>query len=497
MIPFPTQAELSTAPNPGLQSETAEAALIAVAVLYPEVIPQTDFVKPSQFFYLKYRNIWKALLALYNDNHPIDAVSIVEQLKVSGDIKFYKSEGDVHILISETLMLPFSPPSVGYYARMVETYAKRRTLAERSMAVAQQVAAGEMSTEEAISILTETAEEAGVSSNVKDDLYSMMDAVNLAFDRAQQPERNERQTAGLSEVDDLLGGGFRKNRIYVHGGRPGMGKTSAVLKYSLEAAKEMKAKGNNEMVVVITLEMDAAEMANRLLASVSKIPYDVLDRGDELTDEQYNRLFNAIAELDKLKEHYYFWNPSSVNPEQIWTKLRSIQNEMRVNVGAVFVDHIHIMSVPQDRRNLDRDERRKYSYIIDTFRMMRDKLKPNTQEHIVDATWHLVAQLNRDVEKRHDKRPLMSDLREAGKIEENANTVIMYYRDSVYVEEMGEDHTMEVIVRKNRGGKMGTARVAFFGETYAIENLYIEPKGKIDLAAPPKPKEKESGVLLN
>jgi len=480
-VPFPGQ---------GIQAVEIERQLLGSLLVNPDYIVQVAAITSAEDFYnLRHRLFYRALLALHGTGKPVERLHLIEWFKEHpDDLKQFGGADQVTLFWTETQNSVTTAQYALHYAHYVQYYARRRLIVKRAHEIADAVNSGEMEHAAALSMLEQTARDAQLASLAQDDLVSILDAVREQMDARDQPETDPviRFSSGLTGLDNLLGGGFRKNEMYIHGGRPGMGKTSAGLKYGLEAARQMHDDGLEEMVVIITLEMSVRELTNRLLSSLSGVEYTKLDRQDELTAVEYQDLYRAVAQLADLKHHLYFWNPSSVQPEEIWRKLQQVQVEMGRDVGTVIVDHMHIMSAPDKQAG---DERIKYNYIIDMFRHMRDHRDEITQTYTVNAAWHILGQLSRKCESRRDKRPILSDFRETGKIEEHANAIIMYYRDSMYNADIEPDDPeyrgMEIIIRKNRGGPTGTATVMFYGETYAIENAAYAHE--VDEVEPPPP----------
>lgn len=469
-IPFP-QANNNADPGAnGLYDEQIEGAVLGALLIAPDYLTElANFLTPTDFYFLRHRLIYKAILALYKANAPIERQSIRKQIDDHGDTGTLGGSGQVSMMLSELTAYVSATAYTVYYARILETMTRRRLIAKATAELQAKVSSNKISLDEALMELDELRESATI--HIEDeDVVDIQEAIKKALIENDAPPEKDLQPSGLPDLDRMLGGGFRPRKLYFHGGRPGMGKTTAALHYAVQAAETFRDRGSDEVAVLVTLEMDTRDITNRILAARSGVSFMTI-QNNEMDSKEVKRVYDAIAYLTELRKHLVFWNPGSVTPEQLWNKLLAIQTQRRVSVGAVFVDHMHIMSAPDKH---SRDDFTKATYIADMFRHMRDRRDLATQQPKVNAAWHIFAQLNRGIEQRADKRPVMSDIRASGKIEENANAIIMYYRDSYYNDDLEDDNTLETIITKNRSGPTGTAKAAFFGETYAIKPLARE-----------------------
>jgi len=285
-------------------------------------------------------------------------------------------------------------------------------------------------------------------------------AISDYFDRIeylyQQPDVPRGVPTGFTDLDRLLGG-LQKSDLCIVAGRPGMGKTSWLLSVALNAARAIKGR-----IAIFSMEMSNEQIVQRLVSSETGIGTHVLRQG-QLDDRGWNLFVEATGNLSGLR--IYLDDTPALSPIQMRTKCRRLYNEYGLDL--IMVDYLQLMS-----SGTGRQENR-----VQEISFISRHLKQIARELNVPVL--AAAQLSRAVEQRQDKRPQLSDLRESGSIEQDADVVMFIYRDEVYNENTEKLNQADVIVAKHRNGPTGTVALYFRKELTQFANMR---KDSIDLA---------------
>jgi replicative DNA helicase len=253
--------------------------------------------------------------------------------------------------------------------------------------------------------------------------------------------------SGFKDLDNLTSG-FQPADLIVVAGRPSMGKTSLAMNIA-----EIGAVGNKLPVAVFSMEMPGQQLAMRMLASLGRINAHRVRTG-QLSQEDWPRLTSAVGLLDE--SPIFIDDTPALTPLELRTRIRRLTRE-HGQLGVVIVDYLQLMQTGQSTENR----------AVEVANITR-ALKIIAREARVPVV--VLSQLNRGLEQRPNKRPIMSDLRESGAIEQDADLILFIYRDEVYNEDSPEKGTAEIIVAKQRNGPIGTVRLTFLGEYTRFEN---------------------------
>jgi len=272
----------------------------------------------------------------------------------------------------------------------------------------------------------------------------MNTAVNDYFDRIeflmQNPHISLGVPSGFTDLDALLGG-FQKSDLIIFAGRPGMGKTSFMLSAAMNAARL------NRRIAIFSMEMGTEQIVQRIFAMETRINSQKL-RIARLDQKEYVTFVKVAGQLSE--HHLYIDDTPALTPNQMRTKCRRLQHEHGIDM--VIVDYIQLMNGGQNYGN---NRVQEVSYISRSMKELARELNVP----IISA-----AQLSRAVEQRQDKRPLLSDLRESGSIEQDADIVMFLYRDVIYNEATEFPNQADIIIAKHRNGPTGTISL-YFDET--------------------------------
>ncbi len=425
----------------------AEEAVLGSLMLDPEAISRVlPFLKQEDFYREKHQWIYDVLVSLHQRNEPADAVTVVDELERMGRL------GDVGgpAAISEISLRVPTAIHVEYYARIVERNAVLRRLVGAAERIAR-LAYDE--TDKEISEIIERAERelfavsqhrlTGAMVPLKDilgDFYEQVEALFL-----------ERHPVGLqsgfTDLDRLLGG-FQQGDLLILAARPSIGKTALALSIMESSAVKYGAR-----VAYFSLEMGVEQIAQRLISSQTGIDAQRLRVGP-IYEEDLERVGFAVDVLGKTK--IFVDETPAITPLEMRTKLRRVVSEYGLDL--VVVDYLQLMSSGRSSENRVQE----VSYIS---RMMKELARELKVPLIA------LSQLSRGVESRQDKRPMLSDLRESGSLEQDADVVMFIYRDEVYNKNTDRPNIAEIIVAKHRNGPTGIVDLRFTRENAKFSNL--------------------------
>jgi replicative DNA helicase len=414
-------------------------AIAAVA----ETISADDFYKPA------HGHVYEAVTALYGSGHPVDPVTVAEELERSG---LLESVGGAATLISIQDRTP-ATTNASRYAQIVSELA----LLRRMIVVANEIAElGYQRPDDVIKAVDEA--EARIYDVAQRRLTTstapLRDLLSASLDRLEHLyEQGDALTGtptGFLDLDDLLSG-LQPSALVVVGARPAMGKTAFALGLAANAAL---SAASPRPTLVFSLEMSQIEITQRLLCSQAKVDATRIRNG-KLSADDWTKISHTVGRLAEAP----IWiddNPN-VSVMEIRSKARRLKSKIG-DLGLIVVDYIQLMS---GRAGAE-------SRQVEVAEISRG-LKILARELEVPVV--ALAQLNRGLEARTEKRPMLSDLRESGSLEQDADVVMFLYRDEVYNPESADAGMAEVLVAKHRAGPTGLIRLAFNGKYTLFENM--------------------------
>lgn len=425
-----------------LHSPADEQSVLG-ALLLPgsNAVDRIGALKPGHFFSEAHRVIFGQIIAMAAQGQPIDPVTVAERLDAAGLSE--KAGGLVYLgeLASNTP----SAANIGRYAKTVVDKALERELVAASGRI-HEIAAGFGSTNEklaaaqsAIMAITEAAEPRKPQL-IRDVLIRAVAAIERRGDG-----RDDAMSSGFSGVDANLSGGFRRNNLIIVAGRPAMGKTALALCFAFNAAS------SGVPTLILTMEMGDTELADRLMAIAGRVPLDDILAGN-MEGEAGDRIMAGTARLHELP--LLIDEQGGLSFFDIASKARSVRRQH--GLGLLIIDYLQLASGEGDTRN---------SQIEGLTRGLKALAKE------LEIPIIALSQLSRACEARPNKRPMLSDLRESGAIEQDADIVMMCYRDEYYNPASPDAGTAEIIVAKNRQGSTGMARLAYIANQTRFESL--------------------------
>ena len=415
--------------------EAEEAVLGALLIDAEAIFRVLSFLRAEHFYLQKHRWIYEAILGLHEQREPVDFLTLTAALERQEQLQAIGGSAYILQLISA---VP-SAINIESYAHMVEQASVRRRLLE----VASEIAKLAYDEEKGIGEVVDQSERAlfAVSQQrVARDLRPVQEVVGTYRDYLYNlyAHRGELMgvTSGFRDLDRLLGG-FQRSDLIVLAARPGVGKTSLLLTMALKAAERGK------LVAIFSLEMSAEQLVQRMISSLSRVDAQRLRIGN-LQDEDLPKIEDAIGHLADLP--IYIDDTPALTPLQLRTKCRRLHSEHGLDIA--YVDYLQLMTA--DTRTENRVQ--EVSYLSRMLKALAREL---------DTPILTASQLSRAVEQRQDRRPVLSDLRESGSIEQDADVVMFIYRDDMYHPETQQLNIAEIIVAKHRSGPVGTVQLYF------------------------------------
>jgi replicative DNA helicase len=442
------------------QSIEAEQAVLGGLMLAPEAFDTVaSLLAESDFYRRDHQLIYRAIRELADRNRPFDAVTLTEWFDSQG-LSEQVAGGAYLIELASTTP---SAANIEAYANIVRDKAILRKLIEVGTGIVND--AFQPNGRESREILAKAEQEvfaiAEADAKGRSDFVAVNDALKEAFDVLQTRYENGGSVTGLptgyTEFDEMTAG-LQPTDLIILAARPSMGKTTLALNMAEYAAfKSRKA------VAVFSMEMSASQLALRLISSVGRINAARLRTG-QLEDEDWSRVTSAIRQLKEVK--IFIDDTPALSPEVLRAKARRLKREH--DLGLIVIDYLQLMQVPGNSEN-------RATEISEISRSLKALAKELNVPVIA------LSQLNRSLETRTDKRPVMADLRESGAIEQDADVIIFIYRDEYYNKENSPDKGLaEVIIGKQRNGPTGSIKLKFFGEYTRFDNLAHDGYGAFE-----------------
>ncbi|HBT50859.1 replicative DNA helicase [Petrotoga mexicana DSM 14811] len=435
-----------TPPN----SKEAEESVIGSIFLDPSILPDViEEVRWEDFYYENNKIIFKVMEELFDKGEPVDTVSVIEKLRESNLLQKIGGE-DTIIYLAQVVP---TTANVMYYTQIVKEKALLRALinasseivdAVRNIGDAQEVL--EYAEKRIFSIAEARATRTyDLLSNVMHDVFEQIEELK---NRAQKGEGD--LVTGVStgfKALDRMTSGFHRSELIIIAARPSMGKTS----FAANIATNMALQAN-VAVAIFSLEMSKEQLANRILCSEAKVDLHKVRTG-QISDEEWEKLVQKAGELSKSR--LIFDDEPDLTPRMLRAKARRMKREYGIEV--IFIDYLQLMT---SRSKGYESRQQEITDISRSLKLLAREL---------NITVVALSQLSRAVEQREDKRPRLSDLRESGAIEQDADVVMFLYRDSYYKrkkdepgkDSLNDEHEAELIVGKQRNGPVGTIKLTF------------------------------------
>lgn len=426
----------------------AEEALLGAMLLSRDAIATaTEFVKPESFYRPAHGYVFAAISSLYAAGEPADPITVAEELRRAGVLEAVGGEAVI-------VRLQASAPAVsnaGRYAAIIAELALLRSMittageiAELGYSLPDDVEAALDTAESLVYNLAQNRNESSLA-----EVRNLLDGAMTRLEQLYEAGSAITGTpTGYVDLDELLSG-LQPSALVVVGARPAMGKTAFALGMAAHAAINARLP-----VLVFSLEMSHVELVQRLLSSEARVDASKMRNG-RLTEPDWEKITRAMTPLGE-SEIWIDDNPN-VTVIEIKSKARKLKAQ-KGKLGLIVVDYVQLMTGRTGAENRQ----------VEVAEISRGlKILARELETPVIA----LAQLNRGLEQRADKRPMLSDLRESGSLEQDADVVLFLYRDEVYNADTPDAGIAEVIVAKHRSGPTGTVRLAWLGQFTKFANM--------------------------
>ena len=419
------------------QNVDAEEAVLGAILIDPDAIVRVaTILNPEDFYREKHGWIYDTALTLHDRREPIDLLTVCDELDRRDRLDEVGGPAFITALVNAV------PTSIHaeHYARIVERTGTRRRLIE----AAGQIAALAYQEADDVDEVVDRAEQVlfGVSERrISRELVPIKQVLSDYYDRIEYLTRHRGELIGIptgfDRIDKLLGG-LQRSDMVILAARPSVGKTSLALAFAHNAAKK-----HGQRVAFFSLEMSSEQVVQRIISAETGIDAQRLRRG-EIAQDEWGRFMKATSDL--AETYFYIDDTPGASALELRTKSRRLHAE--VGVDLVVVDYLQLM------RGDFRSENR-----VQEISSISRSLKALARELNVPVL--ALSQLSRGVESRTDKRPILSDLRESGALEQDADVVMFIYRDEMYNENTEWPNIADVIIAKHRNGPTGTVQLYF------------------------------------
>ncbi|MEK1386614.1 replicative DNA helicase [Limosilactobacillus fermentum] len=446
-----TRPEISRTPPRNIEAE--QAVLGAILLKDDAIVEAMEYVKEDDFYTRQHQLLFKTMVALNDNDKPIDVVSMQVELNRQNQLE---AVGGIQYLAKLAAAVP-TAADVGFYAKIVHDKATARRLIDTATKIASE---GYEDADEITDMLDRA--EQSILNVAEDNNQSEMqnieevvhEAANHTYELSKQQTRVTGLRTGYPQLDNMTTG-LHEDELIILAARPAMGKTA----FALNIAQNVAVRGDNQPTVAIfSLEMGAESLVNRMLCAEGGINANHLRTGNLDTDE-WDALWVAMGSL--AGTNVYIDDTAGIKVPEIRAKCRRLKKRTG-NLSLIVIDYLQLIEGSNSEN--------RQQEVSEISRQLKKLAKELSVPVIA------LSQLSRGVEQRQDKRPVMSDIRESGSIEQDADIVAFLYRDDYYTREQQEDGApqagsdqeaenslseVEVIIEKNRSGPRGTVKLLF------------------------------------
>lgn len=420
------------------QSIEAEQAVLGSMLIDPACVPVVIDALAAEDFYVELnRLVFETIYSMFVGNRPIDPVTVLDEMRMAGTIP----ETGARDFFFQLMDVTPTSANVGEYIRIVRSKSLLRELMNAGSDIYEMAR-------------SEAGDAADIAESAEQKIYSVRQgreikglvpiksAIKEVYDRLDELSKNPGKLpgipTGLSELDTALGGLNRSDLLLI-ASRPGMGKTSIALNMALNAAKKSGKK-----IVIFQLEMSREQLAARILSNEALVDSNKLRTG-ELSEDDWVKIARATNVVSRTG--IYIDDNPTIKVGEMKAKARRLGDDL----GLIIIDYLQLMQPEKRGEN-------RVNEVSDISRALKIMAKE------LNVPVLCLSQLSREPEKRSDKRPMLSDLRESGAIEQDADIVLFLYRDDYYNEDSEERNVAECIISKNRHGPTGTIKLQWLGQ---------------------------------
>ena len=435
------------------QNIEAEEAVLGAILVNPSVITKVvEFITPESFYKPAHKYVYEAMLQLFNQNERIDLVSVSDVLSFNSKLEIIGGRAFINDLSYKTI----TTSNIEYYAKIVQEKAIKRALINAGseiVSLGYDLNSTDDSLDNAERLIFEIA-----AKKATKDMSHVKDLVLQSYEKIEYRYNHRDELTGVPtgfyELDNMTSG-LQKSDLVILAARPSMGKTAFALNIAQNVAIKAKIP-----VAIFSLEMSKEQLVQRMLCSEAEVDTQKIRTGN-MQRKDWDKLANAMSEISDAP--LYIDDSAGCTLTDIRAKCRRLAMEEK-NLGLVVIDYLQLME------GVGREDR------IQQISAISRGLKTLARE--LDVPVIALSQLSRAVEQRKDRRPMLSDLRESGAIEQDADIVMFIYRDDYYNREEGDDAPKatgkegksEIIIAKQRNGPVGNFELLFQGNITKFKN---------------------------
>ncbi|MEA1899904.1 MAG: replicative DNA helicase [Thermodesulfobacteriota bacterium] len=431
--------------------EAEESLLSGILIDNDTLLDVVDIISPEDFYRSAHQKIFSGIVELFSKNEPVDLVTLTNALKERGNLE--EIGGAIYLAtLVDTVPLAVNAK---HYAKIVHDKATLRRLIEKANDIAKECFEDRGNVDEIIDFAESSIFEISKNKH-KQSFYRISEIIDGNIETLEERQGNKALVTGVptgfTRLDNLTSG-LQQSELIILAARPSMGKTALALNIARNAAVDA-----NVPVAVFSLEMSKEQLSMRLLCSEARIDSSRL-RGGFFSMEDWRKLTDAAGVLSDTS--IFIDDTPDISAMEIRAKARRLK--MEKDIGLVIIDYLQLMKgrMSAERRDLEISE-------------ISRSLKALAKELNIPVM--ALSQLNRMLEQRNDKQPRLSDLRESGALEQDADVVAFIYRDEIYNSDDNNPKkgTADILIRKNRNGPTGEATLTFLDSYTRFENIAFE-----------------------
>ncbi|MCX7715719.1 MAG: replicative DNA helicase [Clostridia bacterium] len=428
--------------------EAEQSVIGSVLKSSQSVALSAEIVKPDDFYFESNREIYRIVMELFNENTPIDIVTVSDRLNQADKLE---AVGGITYLTSVATAVP-TTRNIGYYSKIVKEKSVLRRLIKATHAISEMAYSESDKTERILEQAEQLIFDVSAGRN-QSDIVPISDVLMGSYTEMVENSLNKGKLTGLPtgfhELDRRMAG-LQNSDLILIAGRPGMGKSSFAVNIAEHVAIE-----ENVTVAIFNLEMSKSQLVNRILCSQALVDSNKMRLG-ELSGSDWQQIGEVVDKVAMAP--LYIDDTPSITVSEIRAKCRRLKQTK--NLGLVVIDYLQLM---QSSGRAD-NRQQEISEISRSLKILAKEL---------DIPVITLSQLSRASESRSDKRPMLSDLRESGAIEQDADIVIFLYRDEYYNKDSEDKNLAECIIAKYRSGETGMFKLGWQGKYTKFLNIEI------------------------
>ena len=431
------------------QSLEVESSLLGVMLFAPSTIEKVlDELKENNFYDKRHRILFKTINSMVLKDIDVDTITLANELKDIGELE---QIGGITYLV-ELSNSVFTAANVDNYIKIIKEKFQRRQIIKLANDLLVQASDPQ---EDILKIISSAENEMYkiVTNDINDSMCSMSECVEDTLIKIEERVKNGGGLTGIPTgivpLDNRTGG-LQKGELTIVAARPSMGKTAFALNIAQNSSK-------NSNVAVFSIEMPKHQLVDRMLANIASIELGKIRTGI-LKDDEWNRI--AIGSSQLASRNIKIDDSGAITVSKIKSQCRKLK--VKGGLDVVVIDYLQIISI--EKENLHKSREQQISGISSELKKMAKDL---------DVAVVCLSQLSRAPEQRADHRPMLSDLRESGSIEQDADTIMMLYRDDYYNKASEDAGIAECIIAKQRNGEVGTIKLAWVPQNQKFKNIFI------------------------